>query len=101
MIDPTTLPRVEVGDSIVEGQEFVVSGRRFDTWPEEVILSYDDTVAQGTAMPTNAIFRLKSRTDTQLVFEATAAATFSTAHEYKYFASPFAPVREILEYRER
>ena len=68
MIDPTTLPVVKVGETLVEGQRFTIKGKRFDRWPEE------------------------------LVFEYTVTQTFQVGHVFNIFATPFDVPRAILEY---
>ena len=98
MIDPTTLPVVEVGETLVEGQRFTIKGKRFDRWPEELVLCYQENTAQNQPIPDFHLMKLVSRTDKELVFEYTATQTFQVSHVFNIFATPFGVPRAILEY---
>lgn len=98
MIDPTTLPVVGVGETLVEGQRFTVKGKRFDRWPEELVLSYQEATALNTPMPDFHLMKLVSRTDEELVFEYTAKQTFQVGHVFNIFATPFEVPRAALPY---
>ena len=97
MVDRTTLPYFEVGDSIEAGQRFEVKGYRFDLLPDELILSYSPV----SAVETQAGYRILSlveKTDELLVFESANSHTFNTSQFYSYIATPFDIPRSIVEY---
>lgn len=98
MIDRTTLPNMPAETSVTVGQQFVVRGRNFRYWPSEIVLGHNNGSVQGTVMPNSNIMKLVSRTDTELVFEATVDYTYPTAHLWDVFGSPFDAPREILQY---
>ena len=98
MIDPTTLPIVEEGETLVEGQRFTIKGKRFDRWPEELVLSFVRQSALETPMPDYHLMKLVSRTDEELVFECTATQKFSSSRVFNIFVTPFGVPRKILEY---
>lgn len=98
VIDATTLPSFEAGATIEAGQHFIVRGRHFELWPEQIVLGYDSTglLTEEVAVK---MFRLVSKTPTELDFVAQATNLYGGAHEWKYFASPFAAPRALLEYQ--
>ena len=98
MVLITTLPFIEAGETINEGQQFIVEGKGFNAWPNEIVLSRGENYALNNELPSAALMRLVSKTNTQLVFEQTTTYTYVSAHLWNTFASPFDLPRTLLSY---
>lgn len=100
MVDLTTLPRVETGNTVPLGQRFIVKGDNFDKWPNELVLGYKGEDVLSERFPSYAILKLISKSNTELTFESVREHEFSTAHVFNVFGSPFDTPRTILDYNE-
>lgn len=98
MIDHTTLPFVPANTTLTVGQRFTVVGSGFQAWPDELVLSYRDAVAQTEPMPSYNLMRLVSKTDTELVFDVLVEHEFAADHEWSSFCAGLNPPREMLAY---
>lgn len=99
-MDSATLPVVEVGDTISEGDTFTVRGENFSLWPDDIVLAYNARDVYDDDFPSFHLMKLSSKTDDSLVFEATETQTFSFGHVFNVFGTPTDRPREVLEYME-
>lgn len=99
MIDHTTLPIIPAYAQVTAGQQFSIRGRGFDIWPTEIVLGYSlnnlPTTTDGADM-----MKMVSKTNTELIFEATVTHSYAYAHTWNVFASPLLPPRSVLSYVE-
>ena len=98
MIDRTTLPVINTGESTAVGQRFTIQGANFNELPNELVISY----LQSSVLSTQsgyAILVLVEKSNTEMVFEVTASHTFTRQEVFRYIATPFAAPRALVEYR--
>ena len=98
MIDRTTLPVVEQGQALTEGQRFSIKGTDFEKWPDEIVLGYSESRVLNEDIGNPYLMKLVSKTDSELVFEVIEGFTFNTMHTWNIFATPFERPRVILAY---
>lgn len=98
MIDPATLPKAEIGTELTVGQRFEILGRNFDLWPSEVVCGFSRERILDTSVVSVYNMRSVEKSDTRLVVEVTQGYTFTVAHTFEFFASPFNMPRELLTY---
>ena len=98
MIDHTTLPKTNEGESIAVGQRFEIKGLGFNRWPDEIVLGYNQTSVVNDDISGFTLLRLVNKTNTTLVFEAVISNTYYTPHEWNSFATPFEKPRGLLSY---
>ena len=97
-IDAVTLPSFSAGATLEEGQHFLIKGENFGLWPDEIVLGYDENEVVNADVPSR-LFRLVSKTSTELDFVVQETHTYATAARvWSYFGSPFDSPRTLLEY---
>lgn len=96
-IDAATLPRFDEGATLEAGRDFVIRGKNFDNWPNEIVLgSVESEVKDSNSLQDTMM--LHSRTSDSLTFRVRQTHTFSDARIWQFFGSPNTPPRTILEY---
>lgn len=94
---------MSAGETISEGQLFVIRGLGFLSWPTEIIAAYTEDRAINYAAfdPSNqSVFTLESKTNSVLVMRANYTYTYTDSHTWAYFATPYETPRTILGYSE-
>lgn len=86
------------GDDWHAGMRFTITGRGFNNWPNDIVLSYNQDYVENDDVPNLHLIRLVSKADTRLVFEVEVDHVWTIARVWRYFASPSERPREVLPY---
>lgn len=98
MVDRTTLPNIREGETLTEGQRFTIIGSGFNSWPNEIVLSYNDITALDVEFGGQYLMRLVGKTNNSLVFEVVMTYTYGAEHIWNVFATPNDKPRRLLIY---
>lgn len=99
MIDRTTLPVIPIHGTVTAGQQFLVKGVGFDSWPNELVLGFsEDAIMNEDLAESQRLMRLVSKNNTALVFEAQVTFSYGLEHVWEYFGTPGKTPRSLLDY---
>lgn len=101
MIDPTTLPLLPAGAPTTVGQQFTIRGTKFDLWPDDIVLGFEENYVRNTELPSDRLMKLVSKTDSELIFEVVERGSFQSEHLWSYFGAGLDTPRELLKYHTR
>lgn len=98
VVNPATLPIIRANETVEAGTQFIIRGRNFNAWPNEIVLTYSEDHIYESTLPQQSLMRLVSKTNSRLVFEQTVTFTYTFEHIWSIFGSPFNLPRTLLEY---
>lgn len=94
----TTLPRIEANVPLIAGDTYVIRGKYFNKWPDEIVLAYDSSARLNATLPDFRLMKLVSKTDEEMVFEVQVEYTYPSDHEWRYFGTPNGLPRTALTF---
>lgn len=98
MVDRTTLPLVAAGETLTAGQRFTILGSGFNSWPNEIVLSYNEGNIELEDIGTPYLMKLIGKTNNSLVFEVVITHTYGIEHTWSEFGTPINKPRKVLTY---
>lgn len=98
MVDRTTLPQIAAGETITAGQRFTVLGSGFNSWPNEIVLSFNEENINTADYGGIFLMKLVGKTNNSLEFEVASTYAYDNDHTWNVFGTPIARPRTILDY---
>lgn len=96
-IDAVTLPSFSAGATLNQGDLFTITGSKFDIWPDEIVLGYNETYVK-SENSLNATMELVEKKPSSLVFRVRETRTYPAAHAWSFFGTPSRAPRMLLDY---